>query len=226
MTLNLDERWIVNAYVAGASIHTIAEGLGVSHQPVQRVLRNNGIPLRPRGRPAGVREKAPRPSRRKLLAEITPEMKAEAVQRYRSGETMEVISRSVPMRYQAVREALQEAGIELRRHGQRGEEHHSWKGGRSVNADGSVDLRVDPEDPIAVAMAGTRKYIPEYRLVMAHHLGRPLLPTEQVHHVRGDRSDARIENLQLRSGPHGRGAALRCASCGSTDIEGVPLPGA
>jgi hypothetical protein len=72
-----------------------------------------------------------------------------------------------------------------------GPAHFAWKGGRKMNAAGYVEvLRVG--HPMA-----KRNYVYEHRLVMAEYIGRLLSTDEHVHHINGDKTDNRIENLQI-----------------------------
>lgn len=98
-----------------------------------------------------------------------------------------------------------------------GPRHWGWKGGRHTDPSGYVHVAL-PDDHRFASMRRNGRYILEHRLVMAEHVDRPLRSNETVHHKNGKRDDNRIENLELRVGRHGKGAALCCADCGSRNI--------
>jgi HNH endonuclease len=73
-----------------------------------------------------------------------------------------------------------------------------WKGGVR-RSKGYIFVQM-PEHP----NAGPTGYVRQHALVMSQHLGRPIAANEVVHHKNEDRTDNRLENLEVmtRSAHH------------------------
>lgn len=197
------------AYQTGQSLTEIGQRHGVAANVIRGYLIRSGVTIRPVGAPAF----------------WTEERKAAALDLYRDGSTIKDIAEILGCGRDTVSRTLRELGIPnpyADRDLARGAAHHSWRGGRIVDQSGYIRVKVpDAERHLA---DGTRTgYMMEHRLVMARLLGRRLLKHETVHHIDGDRQHNDPGNLQLRNGKHGKGTVFRCASCGSHDIEAVPL---
>lgn len=94
------------------------------------------------------------------------------------------------------------ADVDMRgRHGNHahGERSGRWNAGRLATSHGYVAVRVPLDHPHAWGSTRLKrfKYAYEHVLVMAEHIGRPLHENEVVHHRNGNRTDNRLENLEL-----------------------------
>lgn len=169
-------------YRSGASLQDIATQFGTNAITISGYLRREGVQLRPLGAPAF----------------WTEERKAEAARRYAEGEHIKDIAAAMGCGIDTASRTLIEMGVHQPRNWTlRGPAHHSWQGGRIIDGQGYVRVKVpDVDRPLADR---TRTgYMMEHRLVMARQLGRRLLPGENVHHKRpNSKADNSPGNLEL-----------------------------
>lgn len=76
---------------------------------------------------------------------------------------------------------------------------------RYFTGDGYILAPIEKSDPLYAMAVRKGRYVLEHRLVMARHLGRPLLPDESVHHINGVKTDNRLANLELWTKSHPSG---------------------
>jgi hypothetical protein len=135
-----------------------------------------------------------------------PDERREIARRFvEDGETQGALAEAFGCGIGTIIRVLRLEGVPAGAHGQKGERHHAWKGGKRLNENGYVMIRVDQNDEIGQAMGPQNGYLLESRLVMAHHLGRPLFPDEFVHHGPKGKQDNTIENLELWTTHHPKG---------------------
>lgn len=205
-----EENLIVAIYEKGSSAKKIAEKLGAGHQTVLSVLKKKGVRLR-----------------RKKERFVSKEKLYEMCSLYESGASFQDVAERFGLSWDLVNRLLKEEGVVVRPAGfRKGMEHHAWKGGRHTSEDGYVRVWLTDDHPfycMAQSHSAHGGYVLEHRLVMAQKLGRPLREEETVHHMDGNRQNNHPDNLQLRQGKHGNGAAFCCADCGSYNVISAPI---
>jgi transposase len=162
---------------------------------------------------AGIEIRGPKPR-------MTDEEKLKVIELYKSGLNFKEVAIAAGRSEGTVMRLIHNHPEIVRSNGP-GPRSPTWSGGKWADSQGYMQAWVADDDLMACMRVGT--YVPEHRLVMARKLGRPLRRTETVHHIDGNRANNHPDNLQLRHGKHGKHVALRCACCGSTDIEVIEL---
>jgi len=200
-----DRRALVAEYDAGASLNELAERWGCSQRTIAKALREAGAIIRDQGN-------VPSP--------LDPELVVRIVALASEGHFQGVIAEKVGCPVGVVSRVLRDREPTSKPCGPR---HPFWKGGRAATGQGYVLAYMPAHHPFAPQMRRSNGYCLEHRLVMAEHLGRPLRRSETVHHVNGDKTDNRIENLQIRHGKHGANEHFRCLECGSMNVIAVEL---
>lgn len=182
-------------YRLGEAAHEIAATFGVHRKTVANAIRRGNIALRRSG---------PRP------IEFSAKLKDKVTELWRDGQSHEQMAATLKIPFGRVRKIVGDLGLPKR--------PRRFIPKRWVKPDGYVYINLAKDDPMRAMCQNAngnnqRGYVLEHRVVMAGHLGRPLLAAERVHHRNGKRGDNRIENLELWTLGHKDPSGVRVADC-------------
>lgn len=200
-TINIQE--LVAHYLQTKSAERTAKTFHITRKRTWRLLRDAGVY---KGR----------------TIKITAAQEQGIITAWQGGESQTSIAKRIGLSQCWVGRFLKKKEVLVEPQKASGSKHGKWKGGKYTQQ-GYTYVWMDRSHQFYNSMAFKGGYTAEHRLVMAEYIGRPLTKTETVHHKNGNRSDNRIDNLQLMQGKHGSGVVCRCDDCGSINIVQVEI---